>query len=209
MSAMANALDGLKQFIERGGWVMWPLLAMSLVALTLIFERAWFWARTHGPASRDRFERLADLLRTGRTSEAKGLAEMDSSAYGDVARRLIRDGASEASAVAAVEQQHARLFRFMPTLGTIITAAPMLGILGTVIGIISSFEVLSAKELASGPSDVGAGIAEALLTTVVGLVIAIVTLFPYNTFRAQIDRAYGRIDLLIAAARNGSDDDDD
>ena len=91
----------------------------------------------------------------------------------------------------------------MPTLGTIITAAPMLGILGTVMGIISSFEVLSAKELSTKPAEVGAGIAEALLTTVAGLVVAIVTLFPYNAFRAQIDRVYGRIDTIIASARDG------
>ncbi len=198
-----TAAEAIEHFIERGGWVMWPLLALSLGATTLIFERAIFWMRTHSLRSRQNIDRLVVLLNDGKKDEARGLMANDHTLYGDLARDLLAHGTGEAATSAAVEKQRQRLYRFMPTLGTIITAAPMLGILGTVIGIISSFEVLAAKELASKPADVGSGIAEALLTTVAGLVIAIVTLFPYNAFRAQIDRVYGRMDVIIASAKAG------
>ena len=89
----------------------------------------------------------------------------------------------------------------MIALSTIITAAPLLGILGTVIGIISSFQVLSEQTAATDPRSVSHGIAEALLTTAAGLTIALVTLFPYMAFRGQIDRTLGRIELLAAATR--------
>jgi biopolymer transport protein ExbB len=203
MSTMADGIQGIQEFIDRGGWVMWPLLIMSVAALTLLFERGLFWCRMHGPRSRPRVERLIELLRNGRADEVRGLIEADTSVYADVARQLLAHGTSEAAVIGAVESQKSRLFRFMPTLGTIITAAPMLGILGTVTGIISSFEGLSGIEGSAKPTEVGAGIAEALLTTVAGLVIAVVTLFPYNAFRAQIDLAYGRVDVLIASARAG------
>ena len=88
----------------------------------------------------------------------------------------------------------------MATLSTIITAAPMLGILGTVLGIIASFEILGADPSATDPSQVSLGIAEALITTATGLVIALVALFPYNAFRTQLDATLSRLELLASAA---------
>ena len=91
------------------------------------------------------------------------------------------------------------------------TAAPMLGILGTVTGIIRSFAAVGAQAAggagAEGPTDptlVADGIAQALYTTAFGLLIAIVTLFPYVIFRARIDRALGRLELLAAAGMEES-----
>ena len=84
----------------------------------------------------------------------------------------------------------------MPTLSTIITVAPMLGILGTVLGIISSFQLLSDPGAATDPRSVSQGIAEALITTAVGLVIAILTLFPYNALRTQVDRSLSALESL-------------
>ena len=75
----------------------------------------------------------------------------------------------------------------------------MLGILGTVFGIISSFRVLSDSAAVTDPRAVSQGIAEALLSTAAGLLVAIVVLFPYNSFRAQVDRTLSRIEVLAAA----------
>jgi len=116
---------------------------------------------------------------------------------------VLDSSASDAAALQAVESQRPRLTRFMPTLGTIITAAPMLGILGTVTGIISAFRVLSDQQAVTDPTAVAGGIAEALLTTVAGLAVALVVLFPFNAFRAQIERAMGRLEALLAAAQEG------
>lgn len=91
----------------------------------------------------------------------------------------------------------------MVSLSTIITAAPLLGILGTVIGIIQSFKLLGEQMTLSDPKDVAAGIAAALLTTALGLTVALFTLFPYMIFRGQVDLAIGRLETVIAAAQQG------
>jgi biopolymer transport protein ExbB len=127
----------------------------------------------------------------------------DSSPYGVVAKLLLDIGASDAVAMEAVESQRPRIDRFMVALSTIITAAPLLGILGTVLGIIQSFRLLGEQAVLTDPSDVAGGIAAALLTTALGLIIALVTLFPYMLFKGWSSRAIGRIDALIAAAQQG------
>ena len=92
----------------------------------------------------------------------------------------------------------------MVSLSTTITAAPLIGILGTVIGIIRSFNQLGGDDGGiNDPSVVSHGIAEALLTTAVGLVVALMTLFPYMVFKGQADRALGRVETIVAAAQQG------
>ena len=101
----------------------------------------------------------------------------------------------------AIESQRHRLDRFMPMLGTIITASPMLGILGTITGIIEVSRVFDETKEFVEPAHILPGIGEALLTTVVGLVVALVVLFPYNAFRAQIERTLSRMEGLTAAVQ--------
>jgi len=226
-----------QELMSKGGYVMWPLLVLSVIALGLILERAWFFARTNSGATLRSVAKLTTLLREGRRGEARSLADADATVYGQVARSLLAGErpATEALAVDAIEGQRRRLERFMPTLSTIITAAPMLGILGTVLGIIVSFEAIStqaglpsaasggaASEVATSgaaasggaasggggggladPRAVGSGIAEALITTAAGLIVAVVTLFPYNALRAQVDRTLSRLESLAAAAVEG------
>jgi biopolymer transport protein ExbB len=79
----------------------------------------------------------------------------------------------------------------------------MLGILGTVTGIIQSFELLGGKQSIIDPNDVSGGIAEALITTAGGLIIALAALFPYMMFRVQSDRALGRFEAIVTAAKQG------
>jgi biopolymer transport protein ExbB len=85
-------------------------------------------------------------------------------------------------------------------LSTIITAAPMLGILGTVVGIIQSFGLLGSVDTVADPSAVAGGIAQALYTTAFGLIVALVTLFPYAIFRSLADKAFARLETLAAIA---------
>ncbi|MCH6547000.1 MAG: MotA/TolQ/ExbB proton channel family protein [Gemmatimonadetes bacterium] len=189
-------IDDLALLLERGGYVMLPLLVMSIVSLTLIVERAWFWSVSHRPARVKRLARLNDTFRRGDRASAAELVANDRSPYGEVARHLLGHGATEAVAVEAVESQRPRIDRFMATLSTIITAAPLLGILGTVIGIIQSFNLLGEQDTLTDPRTVSAGIAEALLTTALGLVIALITLFPFMIFRGHVDRAIGRLESV-------------
>jgi len=190
--------------IERGGIVMVPLLLLSVISLTLIVERAWFWTSLHGRSRLASLGRLNALLRAGDPAKIKKALPPRRSVYGQIVRQLLEQGASDAVAIETVETQRPRIDRFMATLSTIITAAPLLGILGTVIGIIQSFNLLGAQETLTDPRTVSIGIAEALLTTALGLVVALVTLFPYMIFRAHVERSIGRMESLIAAAQQGA-----
>lgn len=189
--------------MQRGGVVMWPLLLMSVAAIAMAFERCWFWARTNHYRRTARVERMARLLRAGQGAEVRLLARGDRSVYGRLVQHLLDESTTDAVAMAAVEAQRPRLERFMPALSTIITAAPMLGILGTVLGIISSFQILGDQRSAADPAAVSHGIAEALLTTAAGLLVALAVLLPYNAFRAQMDRTLGRLEVLVSAAQSG------
>jgi biopolymer transport protein ExbB len=200
---MAVFLDDLALLIERGGYVMVLLLGLSVVSLALIIERSVFWLRLHRRKRLAALERLNGALRRGDGDAAKKIIRADRSPYAEVARKLLEDGASDAVAVDAVQRHRPKLDRFMVALSTIITAAPLLGILGTVIGIIQSFKLLGEQAVLSDPRDVAGGIATALLTTALGLIVALFTLFPYMIFRGQAEHALGRLESVIAAAQQG------
>lgn len=192
----------------RGGVVMYPLLALSVIAVTLILERTFFFLTTNSPLRREQIYQLGKLLRAGQYDQARAEARRDRSVYGDAVGRILDEPISESAGVDAIEAQRGRLERFLPMLSTIITAAPMLGILGTVIGIIGAFGQL---ELSGSRADLdlnqlGGDIGEALITTAAGIAVALVTLFPYNLFRAQADRSLGRLESLVAAALSKNTD---
>jgi biopolymer transport protein ExbB len=200
---MAAFVEDLNMLIERGGYVMFPLLALSVISLGLIFERAIFWMLLHRRSRLRRLAHLNNALRKGDRDKARKIIAADDSPYTQVAGALLEHGSSDAVAVEAVQNHRPRLERFMVSLSTIITAAPLLGILGTVIGIIQSFKLLGAQARLNDLNEVAAGIAAALLTTALGLIIALFTLFPYMIYRGQVDRALGRLESVIASAQQG------
>ena len=201
---MSDLVEQIGMLIDRGGVVMIPLLVLSFVSLALIIERLLFWIATNGSGRVSRLAVLNDALRRGDRRACEGLLKGDRTPFGEVARRLVKGGATESVAIEAVEDQRGRFERYMNALSTIITAAPLLGILGTVIGIIQSFKLLGEQSTLADPREISAGIASALITTAFGLVIALFTLFPYMHFRGQVERALGRMESVIAAAEQGS-----
>lgn len=201
---MADASSTLMRFFIDGGVVMWPLLGMSVVSVTLSIERTWFWSRTHTARRAKTLRSISRRVREGDLPGAMDLAEADSSIYGEFASTMIADARKrsdapsiEAHGIELIERARPRIERFSTMLSTIVTAAPMLGILGTVTGIIESFQLLGNERGVTDPTLVAGGIAEALYTTVFGLVVALVTLFPYVIFRGQAERAFGRMESLI------------
>lgn len=199
-----EVMQDISTLIDKGGYVMVPLLVLSIISVTLIIERCWFWLLVGGRGSMRRVEKLNSLLREGQFEASKKMVKRDTSPYGCVAKALLNEGSSDAVAMEAVEMQRPRIDRFMVALSTIITAAPLLGILGTVLGIIQSFRLLGEQAVLTDPSDVAGGIAAALLTTALGLIIALVTLFPYMLFKGWSNRAIGRLEAIIAAAQQGA-----
>lgn len=196
MDPLQEAID----IFQRGGPVMWPLLALSLVSIALSIERAWFWLRVHGRRSARWLDDAAAALRAGDQAAAGKLARSPRLIYTTVVSSLAKRPATDASGVELAEAARPLIERFAATQSVIITAAPLLGILGTVLGIIDSFEVLSSADAVRDVNAVAAGIAEALITTAFGLIVALVTLFPHALYRAHANRCLGTIERLAAAA---------
>ncbi len=200
-----DLLDSILDFMGRGGLVMWPLLLLSVLSISVVLERAVFWGRLDSRRGRSRYRAFAESLRRGDVSGIKGLVTGDPSPYADFARDVVEreEGVDEATVAVLSEEIRPRFERGLLLLSTIVTAAPMLGILGTVIGIIRSFELLGGDATITDPNQVSGGIAEALITTAAGLVVALVALFPYMLFRGRQERAIGRLESLGTAAITG------
>ncbi len=186
--------------LAKGGPVMIPLVLVSVMAVAISLERMWYFARLRGDRP-DLMEELRVYLYEGRLLEAmqsirryngptaailaEGLAAWDRS-VDEVRQRLERVGQEE------VLKMEAR----MAWLDAIVTGAPMLGLLGTVTGIIRSFRILSQLQGIEQPSALSAGIAEALITTAAGLVIAVPVLFVYVYLSTLIDRRVAQLNRV-------------
>jgi len=180
----------MQEIFISGGPVMYPLLACSIMTLAVIIERAVFWIIVWAREDQALVDRVLELCREGNW-EAVRTTAAGSKNY--VIRVLIsgilhRDFSMIKAMESAATEEIRRMRRFMGILDTMITVAPLMGIFGTVIGIIISFDVLGSAGI-EHPETVTSGIAQALITTATGLGIAILTVFPYNYFNSRIERA--------------------
>jgi biopolymer transport protein ExbB len=176
----------LVSIVIRGGLVMIPLLTASVVALTVILERLVFWrrlrVRKHEPGilalvAEGDLPQAMQVASTSRHPVARVLGA------GIAAKHLSPSSAMQAAAQAEVSQAR----RYLPILDTVITLAPLLGLLGTITGMIGAFGIVSEAGLGQ-PHAITGGIAEALIATATGLLIAIMTLIPYNYFRSKVEQ---------------------
>jgi biopolymer transport protein ExbB len=200
---MPDGFSNIFELIERGGFVMWPLLTVSVIAVAITLERLWFWSRLNSGRETARIRKLLRALRNGDRTRAEECLEEPGGVYDQLARKMLEEGPDDAIALESIEDLRSVTERFSAVLSTIVTASPMLGILGTVTGIIQSFELLGGARTIVDPRDVSGGIAEALITTAAGLIIALGTLFPYMIFKTQSDRALGRFEAIVTAAKQG------
>ncbi|MCP4338464.1 MAG: MotA/TolQ/ExbB proton channel family protein [Desulfobulbaceae bacterium] len=169
---------------------MWPLVLCSLIVATVIVERTIFWLNLERFRKRKLMDQILTLAESGKWEDIR---EKTKACKDHIIRILVvgmlhRDYDMVRAMEAETEMLLQRMHRFMLVLDTMITVAPLLGILGTVLGIISSFKMLGNQGIAD-PKLVTSGIAQALLTTAGGLIISIVALIPYNYFNSRIDRA--------------------
>ncbi len=174
---------------------MYPLLLCSIIALTVIIERAIFWVRERG----SRNQGLVDaILENAERAEYNEAARIGSGSNDYVVRILVcgivhRNFSLNSALEMAAAVEIKRMKRFMNMLDTMVTVSPLLGIFGTVTGIIRSFEAIGASG-AQNPMAVTGGIAEALITTAAGLTIAIPSLFFFNYFNSRIEDALHEIE---------------
>ena len=175
--------------IQAAGWPIWPLIIASIVALALIFERLWSLRQAVVAPTNLVDAVLAEFRQAGLTPEllqktaargplgrilAAGLANVKAP------RPVMKEAIEEVGRVVTHE-----LERFLTTLGTIATAAPLLGLLGTVVGMIEIFGSQSSS--GSNPIQLAHGISVALYNTAMGIIVAIPALLFYRHFRAKID----------------------
>ena len=175
--------------IQAAGWPIWPLIFASVIALALIFERLWSLRQSIVAPSGMVDKVLAEYKRTGLTPElltktahqgplgrvlAAGLANIKSP------RPVMKEAVEEVGRIVSHE-----LEQFLTTLGTIAAMAPLLGLFGTVVGMIEIFG--SQTSTGSYPILLALGISVALYNTALGLIVAIPSMIFYRHFRAKVD----------------------
>jgi biopolymer transport protein ExbB len=193
-------LDKAFEYFRQGGPVMWPILACSILGLSVAFERfITFWK--YNFANRffkgKQMEVIA-LTRKGEYDEALRVAQKAESPICQVLADALenRDMGFKETLEATSQQAIDRLRRRLSLLDTIITVSPMLGILGTVTGIINMFHAMNAKGI-EDPTVVAAGISEVLITTAAGLIVAIACLFPFNYFVSRLAHLAHELEQVV------------
>ena len=174
------------QYFIKGGWIMWPILVTSLVAVAVIFERAIWWSIERSKREPEKLDKIYAALTKGDVKVASGLSRTSE----DPVLRVIWHGLNHyhsslpgaLQVAAGIEIE--RSGRFLVVMDTIVTLAPLLGLLGTVTGLMKAFFKLGSSELSE--QAITGGIAEALIATCCGLAIAVLSLIALNFFAAKV-----------------------
>ena len=194
----------MASLFSQGGWMMWPLLALSVFALAVICERAFFFAALGFPSHAFDKSLTNALLRR----DPQALAKLFPVKHGllrpfftELKRQCLEKNASGENGQDALDifgqEIVARLDRFLPPLGVIVRAAPLMGLLGTVLGMINTFSKLAATQGGVDLMVLAEGIWQALITTAAGLIIAIPALLAQYWFISRKKRV---IETLYRAA---------
>ena len=189
-AAPQGLFDAAFTLFDRGGPVMWPILVCSFMGLAVTFERLFaFWKyNTANFYFRHKQKALIGLTREGKFDEALAAAKQADSPVCRVFAQALenRTAGFQETLEAASQLELDHLRRGLSVLDTSITVAPMLGILGTVTGIINTFNMLNAAGM-ENPAGATAGIAEALITTAFGLFVAVPAVWAYNYFAGKVE----------------------
>ena len=198
----------IRTFIH-GGPIMWPLLLSAIAAAIVSLERSLFIVSEKRRQNPEQVEKIFSLVESGNQPAAILVANSSTDFVARVlgfalanANLSISQAINKASAV-----ELKRFSRGLPILDTIITAAPLLGLLGTVTGMMNTFSMMGGDELGA-PAAITGGIAEGLIATAFGLLIAITCLFPNNYLNARIESAQHemedagrRLELMLMAEK--------
>jgi len=196
-------------YFLKGGPIMYPILIVAVVAVCVVGERTFWWLRLNLRRDPDTLEKVLAAMENGDFKAATDLAK-DSE---DPVVRMVWHGLNHyqhsslqgaLQVAAGIELQKAG--RFLTVMDTLVTLAPLLGLLGTVTGLMGSFRAIGETELAV--QRITGGIGEALIATMCGLAIAIVSLIPFNFFTSktarlqfELETAATNVEVMVNAAR--------
>jgi biopolymer transport protein ExbB len=178
-------------YIARGGIVMIPILVCSVVALIIIFERLWSLRRKR-LFRFDILDTIEQLLREHKIPEATTLCKRHDSTMTRLVLVALLNADRPKAEIKELIEDHGRqevpfLERYLTMLGTIASISPLLGLLGTVVGLLRVFEAISQEGGVTNAAILSAGIHNALITTVAGLCVAIPSLVAYNYFARRAE----------------------
>lgn len=178
------------EIINSGGWMMWPIIASSIVAMAIVVERLWtlragrilpphLVAQVWNLYRKNQFD--ANQLRQLRTGSPLGAVLAAVLAGFAQGREAMKENAEQAGRQAVHEME-----RYLNTLGTIASVSPYLGLLGSVLGMIKVFSTFSVAGGIANPARLAGGISEILIATAAGLAIAIPSLIFYRYFQSRV-----------------------
>lgn len=188
---LPEGYDSAYELMSKGGVIMWPILMCSILALAIAIER-FYSLRRISIDTRELMDVIRTALRRNRVQEAVELCdETDAPIARIIKAGLLKYNRSKEDIREAIEDagqmEVPRLERHLTALSTCANVAPLLGLLGTVQGMIKCFATIENMQGQVNPSDLAEGIANALITTFTGLMVAIPTLVAYNYFMSWVD----------------------
>ena len=180
------------ELFKHGGEIMWPIILVSFLMVTVAVERVIFIVRENGRRQPEVVEKMLELVEANDTEGALALGKK-SQDY--IARILVYALTNKEHSMAnafsrAANQELQRLQQGLPTLDTCITAAPLLGLLGTVTGMMKTFGKLGGGgNIADSMAGITGGVAEALIATMCGIAIAVTGLLPFNYLNSRVEES--------------------
>jgi biopolymer transport protein ExbB len=179
------------EIFQKGGPLMYPILLCSILALAIFLERLWTFSRIRRGTS-VLVKEVENLVLKNKIDEALTVCQRNGNPLARIFIAALRLAGRPREQIKTVvdevgSREAAPLERYLGLLGTIATISPLLGLLGTVLGMIRAFTVIAIQGVGT-PATLGGGISEALITTATGLSVAIPTILLHKYLAGRVDR---------------------
>ena len=197
-SIQGTSTESFIDIALKGGWVMLPIVILSFIAVYIFFER-WFAIKKAARVDQNFMNRIKDYIIDGKVDSAHTLCQStDNPVARMIEKGISRIGRPLNDVNAAIENvgrlEIYKLEKGLPTLATVAGGAPMIGFLGTVIGMVQAFHQMSTAGNNINVGQLSGGIYTALITTVAGLIVGIIAFFAYNTLVARVDKVINNME---------------
>lgn len=197
------------ELFRHGGPIMWPIALVSFVTLTMVLERTVFLLQDRSTKEPAVVDKMFELIEK---NDFEGAIRHGQKSKDSLARILgealtYKEYSLSSAFLRAASIEVDRIQQGISVLDTCVTAAPLLGLLGTVTGMMNTFGALGEGDIAASASKITGGVGEALIATACGLVIAIIGLIPYNILNSRVEatkkeitQASYKLDVIVKKA---------